>query len=99
MAGRAPRKPRGASVGAVLPNGVEYSENGAPFAPGEAVKVAGERGRFTFRRLGRNQKGEEWYELWGGLPGREKLRSISPERVSAQKTRRGSDPAQRRLLS
>jgi len=49
---------------------------------GEAVDVAGWRGRFTFQELVTNTAtGQQWANVFGGPPGRERARSVSPDRV------------------
>ena len=49
------------------------------------VKVKGERGAFRFK--GVNPKDGSLY-LWGGVTGRERNRSVAPEKVELPKKRR-----------
>ena len=49
---------------------------------GDRVGVAGLRGTFIFRGLVTNRgTGQRWADLYGGTPGRERARSVDPERL------------------
>jgi hypothetical protein len=50
---------------------------------GDAVKISGERGQFTFNHAMADATTAEilWIEVHGGLPGRTKLRSFMADRV------------------
>ena len=55
------------------------------FKPGDPVKITGRRGRFVFKARRQNVKtGQEWLDIFGGLPNREAFRSVPPEAVKAE---------------
>jgi hypothetical protein len=55
---------------------------GLKFSPGERVRVIGEaKAMFTVLAYATNDRGQAWYELFGGPKGRAQFRSITPERL------------------
>ena len=55
--------------------------NGREVTPGTELKIQGERGRFRFMKLVRNN-GAEWIDVWGGPTGREQTRSFRVARIA-----------------
>lgn len=63
---------------------VEYEYEG--LKPGDIVKLTGEKGTFKFQHVRVDRFGNPTdIELFGGLPGREKLRSVFPSRIKRGK--------------
>lgn len=52
------------------------------FKEQDKVKVAGEAGAlFTVLAYRTNERGQVWYDLWGGRKGYGQFRSIAPGRI------------------
>ena len=48
---------------------------------GDAVKVRGERGNFTFLSHTTNGKGQSWVDVYGGSGGQAMFRAFSSDRI------------------
>lgn len=58
----------------------ELQVNGRHVAPGTELSIKNERGRFRFVKHVVTAT-TEWIDVWGGVKGREQMRSFRPDRI------------------
>ena len=57
------------------------TSNWEGLSPGDKVKVSGLRGVFIYQSYATNERGDEWVNVYGGTPNRERARSFHPNRI------------------